>query len=180
MSSDFVQAYVYERGDYTAPAKYYYQYPFYSHSDDKCVQFWSQLQSRQPSFSSLLQDYHTMKQNILEKRYSDNSKEEICVFKFENNISCIEFGKAYNEGIVVKNYFAASDSKINSCFNFYLNIYGLRNDYYTKTELSDISNIFGYATIFGMILILNILRNAWIKYYNLKNTASKLIRQKEW
>ena len=37
ISIDYVQAFVYERGDYTAPAKYYYQYPFYSHSDDKCV-----------------------------------------------------------------------------------------------------------------------------------------------
>ena len=97
-----------------------------------------------------------------------------------NNIPCIEFGKQYAEGIVRKDYFTPSEQKIFSCFNFYLNIYGLRNDIYTKNQLTVISNCFGFATIFGMIIILIILRKAWIKYYNLKNTASKLIRQKEW
>ena len=62
---------------------------------------------------------------------------------------------------------------------FYVNIFGVRNDQISKTEISTISLCLGWTSIIGILLILNILRNARTKSKRLK-LAVEQIPGKQW
>ena len=118
-----------------------------------------------------------MQKNIDDKSYNLNKDQQFCEFKINKNIQCIEYG--YNE---FRNYtIAAVDSPILGCLQYYLNIFGFRNDegFFSKSKLAMISVISCIATITGIFLILNILRNARTKFKKLREIV-RVIPDKEW
>ena len=77
-----------------------------------------------------------MTYNINAKNYNQNKDLEFCELKINPNINCIEYGRIYptNE-FGYRNYTKpAVDSPILGCMQFYINIYGIRNDpgHFTK------------------------------------------------
>ena len=117
-----------------------------------------------------------MKLIIDTKSYNLNKNEEYCEFKINPSIDCIEYGYTVDgeEGYKSIPYKQpAVDSPILGCMNFYINIYGVRNDqgHYSKTQLTTISKILGGTTLFCMLFILCILISAKRKYKKLRKAV---------